>query len=169
MPLPFAHGLVGASIVAAIHPKPFEKFYFPVLLGGFLANAADFDFALVFLLGSKEWHRGFSHSIFFALIVGAVFLLFLGLKKYREALAYTLAYASHFILDFVTIKIGGGLELFFPFSNERIGLGWFGLSEVPSKMTVLQIFQTIGLELLIFAPIFLLIYFVKKKRVRMKK
>lgn len=164
MPLPFAHGLLGASIVAAIHPKPFDKYYFPVILGGFLANAADFDFALVFLLHSKEFHRGFTHSIFFAVLVISIFLLILGWKKHREAVAYGLAFASHFILDFVTTKIGGGLELYFPVSKERFGLGIFGLSEVPSKMTIFEIFQTIGLELSIFAPILVLIFFLKRKK-----
>ena len=166
MPLPFAHGLLGASIIAAIHPKPFDKHWFPLLLGGFLANAADFDFALVFLLGSKEFHRGFTHSVMFAVVIFAGCLIYFGLEKYREALAYGLAFASHFILDFITTKIGGGLEIYFPFSKERIGLRWFGLSEVPSKLTVLEIFQAISLELLIFIPIFLLIYFFKKAEAR---
>ncbi len=163
MPLPFAHGLLGASIVAAIHPKPFEKYYLPLMFGGFLANAADFDFALVFLFGSKELHRGFTHSITFSILICAIFLIYLGLKKYREASAYGLAFASHFTLDFITTKIGGGLELYSPFSNERLGLRWFGLSEVPSKLTVFEIFQAVGLELVIFAPIFLLICFIKSK------
>lgn len=162
MPLPFAHGLLGASVVAAIHPKPFGKYWFPLMVGGFLANAADFDFTLVFLFGSKEFHRGFSHSIMFAVVICAVCLIYFGWDKYRESLAYGMAFASHFILDFVTTKFGGGLELFFPFSKERIGLRWFGLSEVPSKLSVLEIFQAIALELLIFTPIFLLIYYLRK-------
>lgn len=166
MPLPFAHGLLGASVVAAIHPKPFGKYWLPLLLSGFLANAADFDFALVFLLGSKEFHRGFTHSIMFAVVICAVYLLYFGREKYRQALAYGLAFASHFILDFVTTKIGGGLELFFPFSKERIGLRWFGLSEVPSKLSILEIFQAIGLELLLFTPLFLIVYFFKKRKAR---
>ncbi|HQU86870.1 MAG TPA: metal-dependent hydrolase [Pyrinomonadaceae bacterium] len=169
MPLPFAHGFLGASIVAAIHPKPFEKYYFPVLFGAFLANAADFDFALVFLFNSKEFHRGFTHSIFFAVLVIIIFLLILGWKKHREAVAYGLAFASHFILDFVTTKIGGGLELYFPFSKERFGLRWFGLSEVPSKMSVIEIFQTIGLEIIIFAPLFLLVFLLKRKKDEARK
>lgn len=163
MPLPFAHGILGASIVGAIHPKPFGKYFLPAFIGGFLANAADFDFLLVFLFHSKEFHRGFTHSIFFSVLVGTCFLLFLGQKKYREALAYAMAFASHFILDFITTKIGGGLEIYFPFSKERFGLGLIGLSEVPSKLSIYEIFLTIGLELLIFTPIFLIIYFIRVK------
>lgn len=163
MPLPFAHGILGASIVGAIHPKPFDKYLLPAFFGGFLANAADFDFLLVFLFHSKEFHRGFTHSIFFSVLVGTCFLLFLGRKKYREALAYAMAFASHFILDFITTKLGGGSEIYFPFSKERFGLGLIGLSEVPSTLSIYEIFLTIGLELLIFTPIFLLIFYLRKK------
>jgi inner membrane protein len=163
MPLPFSHGLLGASIVAAIHPKPFKKYYLPILLGGFLANAADFDFALVFLFDSTELHRGFTHSILFAVLFCVLCLISLGREKYREALAYGLAFSSHFILDFITTKVGGGLELLFPFSTDRFVLGWFGLLEVPSNLTFSGIFQAICLELLIFTPIFLIVYFLKNK------
>ncbi len=169
MPLPFAHGLLGASIVAAIHPKPFAKYYFPLLLGGFLANSADFDFALVFLFGSKELHRGFTHSIFIAILFCAICLIYFGWRKYRQALAYGLAFSSHFILDFLTTKIGGGLELYFPFSSERLGLRMFGISEVPSKLTILEIFQAIGLELLIFTSLFLIICFLRVKYSKFNK
>jgi membrane-bound metal-dependent hydrolase YbcI (DUF457 family) len=69
MPLPIAHGLLGACVIAALYPKPTNRRYIPLFIGALLANAADFDFLLVFIFHSKEWHRGFSHSIFFALVV----------------------------------------------------------------------------------------------------
>jgi membrane-bound metal-dependent hydrolase YbcI (DUF457 family) len=165
MPLPFSHGLLGASIVAAIHPKPFEKYYLPVLLGGFLANAADFDFALVFLFDSTKLHRSFTHSILFAVLFCVICLTSFGRQKYREALAYGLAFSSHFVLDFITTKVGGGLELLFPFSTDRFVLGWFGILEVPSHLTFSGIFQAICLELLIFTPIFLIVYFLRNKHI----
>ena len=49
MPLPFAHGLVGAGIVAALHPEPARRRFAPLIVGALLANCADVDFALVFL------------------------------------------------------------------------------------------------------------------------
>jgi membrane-bound metal-dependent hydrolase YbcI (DUF457 family) len=112
MPLPIAHGLLGATLVAAIHPEPAKRYSIPLLAGAFLANAADLDFALVFVLRSKAWHRGFSHSITFALIVGLIFVLFLGKCHIREAIAYGLAFASHAILDYVTTKEGGGVKYY---------------------------------------------------------
>ena len=164
MPLPIAHSLLGASIVALIYPKNTERLSIPLGLGAFLANAADFDFALVFLLRSKEWHRGFSHSILFAVIVAVVIFAIFKFKKMSESIAFGLAFASHFVLDFVTTKIGDGLELFWFFDTERYGLRWFGLSEKPSKMAVLEIIGAILLEIVIFAPIFALALYLRKTK-----
>jgi membrane-bound metal-dependent hydrolase YbcI (DUF457 family) len=71
----------------------------------------------------------------------------------REALAYGLAYASHSVLDYSTTKLGGGVELLWPFSAERFGLGVVGLSELPSLMPSVGILKAALLELLIFAPL----------------
>jgi inner membrane protein len=163
MPLPIAHGLLGASLVAAIHPKPFERFYLPLVIGAVLANAADFDFGFSFFFGLKQWHRGFTHSIFFAFAVIAILMIWRGRKDFREALAYGLAYASHCLLDFATTRRGNGVELFWPFSIERLGLRWFGLSEIPSQVSASGVFTYIGVEFLIFAPVFALVFWRRKK------
>src|SRR4051794_35679013 len=157
MPLPVAHGLLGASLVAAIHPQPTKRHFVPLFVGAFLANAADFDFGLVFILHSKAWHRGFSHSIVLALIVCLIFVLLLGRRHIREAIAFGLAFASHGILDYVTTKAGGGLELLWPFASERFVFGWVGLSEVPSRMPLIEIIKSLVLEFILFAPLLLLV------------
>jgi inner membrane protein len=170
MPLPIAHGFLGASIVAAVYPTPAKRSYLPLLIGAFLANAADFDFAFSVFFGLKGWHRGFTHSIFFALIFTFILVILAGKKYYRESLAFGLAYASHFILDFATTKQGDGIELLFPLTNARFGLRWFGLSEIPSHLSIVEIITTIGLELLIFGSLFLLVFwlrtFVKKNKTK---
>ncbi|HXG83721.1 MAG TPA: metal-dependent hydrolase [Pyrinomonadaceae bacterium] len=163
MPLPVAHGLLGASIVAAVLPAPVSARYFkPLLAGAFLANLADFDFLLVFVLHSKHWHRGFTHSIVFALLVGLLFVLYLGKRRLREAAAFGLAFASHCFLDFVTTKEGGGLELLFPFSGERFVGGWFGLSEMPSKLPVFGTLQALAIEFIVFSSLLIIILFLRK-------
>jgi membrane-bound metal-dependent hydrolase YbcI (DUF457 family) len=163
MPLPIAHGLLGASIVAALHPAavPGRK-YIPLLMGAFLAIAADFDFLLVFALHDKTWHRDFSHSLVFALLVCGLFALALGKRRLKEALAYGLAFASHGILDFMTSKVGGGVELFWPFSQARMMLSWWGLSEAPFKLSVVQILGTLVLELALFTPLLITILLLKR-------
>lgn len=167
MPLPIAHGLLGASIVAAVLPAAVTTRYVkPLLAGAILANLADFDFLLVFVLHSKEWHRGFTHSIVFALFIGLLFVIYFGKRRLGEAAAYGLAFASHCFLDFVTTKEGGGLELLFPFSGERFIGGWFGLSEMPSKLSAIKIIQALTLEFVLFFPLLVMIMSLRKKIVK---
>jgi len=78
MPLPVAHGLLGASIIAAVHPRPTNRYFLPLVTGALLANAADFDFLPAILFHSKTWHRGFSHSITLAVFVCLIFVVCLG-------------------------------------------------------------------------------------------
>ncbi len=163
MPLPIAHGLVGASIVAAICPQPMARRYFALLLvGAFLANCPDLDFLLVFALRSRAWHRGFSHSFAFAFLISPVFFIFLGRRYIKEAIACSVAFVSHGVLDYVTTKEGGGVELLWPFNSERLGLGLIGLSELPSRLPVTEILKAIVIEFAIFAPILLAILLLRK-------
>lgn len=134
----------------------------PLLAGAILANAADLDFALVFIFRSKAWHRGFSHSITFALIVGLIFVLLPGVRRLREVMAYTLAFASHGILDYVTTKEGGGVELLWPFSSERLIFRWVGLSELPSRLPAIGVIKALVVEFMLFAPLLMLITYLRK-------
>jgi membrane-bound metal-dependent hydrolase YbcI (DUF457 family) len=153
MPLPFAHGLVGAGVVAALHPRPTRWRCAPLVFGALLANCADLDFALVLLTHDKSYHRGFTHSLAFALALCVTLLALFGRARLREALAYGLSYASHSILDYSTTKLGGGVELLWPFSAERLGLGIVGLSELPSRMPRADVLKAALLEILLFAPL----------------
>ncbi|HEY0079587.1 MAG TPA: metal-dependent hydrolase [Pyrinomonadaceae bacterium] len=162
MPLPIAHGLLGATIVAAIHPHPTKRYSIPLFVGAFLANAVDLDFLLVFTLHSRTWHRGFSHSIMLALSVCLIFVVSLGWRHVREAIAYGLAFASHGILDYVTTKEGGGVELLWPFSSDRLVLGWVGFSEVPSRLPAMELVKSLILEVALFTPLLILMIGVRK-------
>lgn len=165
MPLPIAHGFFGASAAAAgLFPKKYYRNRFiPVAVCAVLSVLPDLDFLFVFATGNEKWHRGFTHSIAFALLVGLIIHLYLGRRRWREALAYSFAYASHFILDFLTTKVGGGLELFFPFSAQRFKLGWFGFSEFTSKLTFSGLIEAAIIEFCIFAPLFLIVAFLTRK------
>lgn len=166
MPLPIAHGLLGASIVA-LHPLPTRRRYsLPLLFGALFANAADIDFLLVFALHSKSWHRGFTHSVVFSLLVSMLTFLFLGKRRLKVALVYGLAFASHGLLDYVTSKDGGGVELLWPFPTERMKLGWWGLSEVPSNLPASGIVMALAVEFALFGPLFLAVLLVRKDLTR---
>lgn len=90
MPLPFAHGLLGASVAAAVHRRPSRRRYAPLVLGALLANCADLDFALVALAHDRSYHRGFTHSLAFALALCVFSLVAFGRARAREALACVL-------------------------------------------------------------------------------
>lgn len=154
MPLPIAHSLVGASLVAAVLPRAASsrRYYVPLLAGALIANAADLDFLLVFALRSRAWHRGFTHSLVFALAVCVTLFLARGRMGARRVAAYSLAFASHALLDFATTREGGGLELLWPFSMDRLGLRWWGLSELPSRLPLTEIIKSLSLEFALFAP-----------------
>jgi membrane-bound metal-dependent hydrolase YbcI (DUF457 family) len=162
MPLPVAHGLLGASLVAAVYPQRAKPYWMPLLFGAFLANAPDLDFALTFILHSKAWHRGFSHSIILALVIFLGLLFLFGRHHLREAFAFGLAFASHGILDYLTTKEGGGVELLWPLSSNRIGAHWVGLSELPSRMPPIEIVKSLALEFALFMPFLLLALGVRK-------
>ena len=162
MPLPIAHGLLGATFVAALHAQPTRRFATPLVFGALLAGAADLDFLLVLAFDSKTWHRGFTHSIVFGLFVILLFGLARGKKQIREAVAFGLAFFSHGILDYITTKEGAGIELLWPFSRERFVLGWWGLSEVPSKLPAIEILKSLLIEFAIFAPLLFLALLLRK-------
>jgi membrane-bound metal-dependent hydrolase YbcI (DUF457 family) len=86
-----------------------------------------------------------------------MFVFAFGKRRLRDAFAYGLAFASHGVLDFLTTKAGGGVELLWPFSAERLMLGWAGLSEIPSKLPPLTVLKWLVVEFIIFAPLLLAI------------
>jgi inner membrane protein len=161
--MPVAHSLVGASFVAALVPRAGRpRYWLWLAAGAVLANAADLDFFLVFVFRSRAWHRGFTHSLVFAFAVFVCLLLARGRRRAREAAALGLAYASHVLLDFATTKEGGGLELFWPFSPERHGLRWWGLSEIPSRLPPAEILKYLSLEFVLFAPPLLFLILLRR-------
>lgn len=162
MPFPVSHALVGASVVAAIHPQPAKRYFLPIFIGGFLSIIPDFDFLLVLIFGSYELHRGFTHSLLLAFIVTAVFVLSFGKQRIREALAYGLAFASHSILDYMTTKDGDAVALLSPFSDERFCFGQWGFSESPEWYLPMEIISSVAQEFIIFAPPLLLILILRK-------
>lgn len=128
-----------------------------------MANAADLDFFLVFILRSRAWHRGFSHSLAFALVVCLVFAGFLGRRHLRQAAAYGLAFASHGLLDYATTKEGGGVQLLWPVSADRLAGGLVGLSELPSRLAATQVIKSLLLEAALFAPLLVLLIAFRKR------
>jgi membrane-bound metal-dependent hydrolase YbcI (DUF457 family) len=165
MPLPIAHGLLGASIVAATLPdaSPVRNWKL-LLLGAALASCPDLDYFF-----RTEWHRGFSHSLIFASIISAVCFALWGVSSLRVMIGCTGAIFSHGLLDFATTKTMPGVELLWPLSTRRFGLGlvdYYHLTGVDpifylTKDVLMDLSKAGIIELIIFLPIFLLVLSVK--------
>ena len=151
------------SLVTALHPRPFARRGLPLYVGAALANAPDLDFLSSIATHTRVWHRGFTHSLVFAFAVALCLLICLGWRRRREAITYGLAFASHGPLDFATTKIGAGVELLWPFTNEKYGLRVWSLSELPSLAPSLVMLRFLAVESAIFLPLFLLIYFLRRR------
>ncbi len=149
-------GLLGASLSSSVALK--KRSYKISCVAGFLGGLLpDFDI----LIRSKsdpllflDFHRHFTHSIFFCPI-GSVFLallLYLIQKKtfkFSELYLYCfLGFLSHGLLDALTSY---GTNLFWPFSNERISLN------------IISIIDPIYTLILFFSLAFF--YFFKSKKI----
>ena len=163
MPLPVAHGLVGASVVALWRPSAHLSDDWPKLaLGAFLAISPDFDFILVWGWHMRGLHRGPTHSILMAVVVTLLMLAAMGLSQAKNALAYGSAFLSHTLLDFSATKIGGGVQLFWPFMKDRFKLGLSAFSDFPHGFNLRTAALACLVELLVFAPVLAAILLFRK-------
>lgn len=138
MPFPIAHGLVAASLAAATSSeKPLLRDWQTLLLCAALGNLPDCDFFFVWILRMEgSWHRGFSHSIVFSLIVGfglAALLAWLFKQPFKRTNAWLFAGAilSHVLLDLATTRSATtGAQVLWPFSARRFALDLFAYNDI---------------------------------------
>lgn len=172
MPLPIAHGLIGASVIAATRNCTSLRLEgHALLLGATLGILPDVDvfFALVLGLGDR-WHASFTHSILFALAVGWGAAHFMGRSNFREILLYAIVVFSHALLDILTRKTWSGAALLWPFSTHKFRLGlvdyfafYPNLISDPLGEQLLRALRISWYELLIFTPVFLLALWIGQR------
>lgn len=161
MALPIAHGLVGASVAALLAPSqtPGENLK-TVLICAALAAVPDLDYLFYQVLEWGEgWHRSFSHSILFSIVVGGLSAAAFGPFTTRLFLIYALAILSHPLLDAVISEYPSGVQFFWPLSMRRIG---FALNDYPSTFgrtrgtyaVIVRFLKISFFELLFFSPLF---------------
>lgn len=167
MPLPVAHALFGASVAAVLSQPSRSRRWKLLLAGGLLGICPDFDYALNWLrISGGGWHHGFSHSIFFGLIVGLIMATLMGDRKARSVAVYGAASLSHTLLDFM-ITESQGVALWWPFTDRRyklrmsnpIDYTWSDAALSDMAVDILRISFT---ELIIFGPILLAAVLIKK-------
>jgi inner membrane protein len=115
-----------------------------LLAGVAAAMLPDADVALHFLVdapwGSPWRHRGFTHSLPFALAMGLLAALGARGLRARPAAAFAfvaLACASHGLLDMLTTG-GSGIPYFWPLTDQRFASPWRPIEVSPIGLGALQ-------------------------------
>jgi inner membrane protein len=125
MPTIFSHAVFAAACGKAFVKKSVSVWFW--LLTAVCAMIPDADvvaYSFKVARGSMFAHRGFTHSICFALIFGAIVafvahrFLQTGISFLKLVIYFALATFSHPLLDMLTDG-GSGVALLAPFSNER--------------------------------------------------
>ena len=130
MPSPIAHSISGYVIfkLFIIKNKKFRLIIkglnkpLTIFLAIFVANAADLDF-IVQLIIDEKFHRGLTHSLFFALLFSFIMSIIARLSTKNTTIfkqlfrLCLLLYGSHLLLDFFTVG-GDGMQILWPFNHD---------------------------------------------------
>jgi membrane-bound metal-dependent hydrolase YbcI (DUF457 family) len=139
MPMPVAHSLLGASLVAISRQDLFlptgarqtgsslprkASGWLAVLWGAILGALPDIDLLLSWGLGwGVRVHGGYTHSILFALATSSAVALLRREAAGRPLAGYFGAALSHGLLDASTKDLFGGAALLSPWMEEKIRWG----------------------------------------------
>lgn len=134
----FTHGFVALSVGKMVFSEKMPlRFWVLSVVCTLLPDADVVGFYLGVRYGDMLGHRGFSHSLLFALLVAVVVTVaaFPAAQRFSRqwwllAAFFFLATASHGVLDAMT-NGGYGTAFFSPFSNARFFLPWRPLMVAP--------------------------------------
>ncbi len=163
----FGHAIASIAIGNGfVKTKETLKFWFLAVFCAVIPDADVIGFKFGVPYASFWGHRGFSHSLVFAILLGFVVTLFFYKKKSfgRYFLFFTLATASHALLDALTTG-GLGVAFFSPFENSRYFFPWRPIQVSPigiANFFTEKGWRVIKSELLwIGIPSFIIIIFSK--------
>jgi inner membrane protein len=118
----YTHAVVGLAIAALATRRRRAWPYW--LLAGLLTVLPDLDTLSMTSYSSIWGHRGFTHSLTFAMAVGllatALTGWYLRMHFWHLAAVFCTVAASHSVLDMLT-KGGNGVALWWPLSDDRVG------------------------------------------------
>lgn len=118
---PIGHSATGYLLYRLLKMKWPRVMMDPIILGSFLP---DIDFLFIILVGSIKFHRTFTHSLFFVILVA--FIISLALKKNPKrgliSLGLLLGGLLHILIDAcedTSPATGMGIPLLWPFIPRR--------------------------------------------------
>ena len=167
MPLPVAHGLLGASVAAALQPSSEPRYWRNVWVSAFLGICPDFDYALNWLrISGGGWHHGFTHSFLFAICLGLFTALILREIKIRSVIIFGSAAVSPTLIDYVMTE-SRGVALWWPFTDHRYKLRFpnpidYTWDDATVSRMVTDLLRISLIELMVFGAIFLMVVWIKR-------
>jgi inner membrane protein len=128
MPTALTHALAGLGVGVLLAPESAPWSYYALTVGlGLLPDLDVVAFSLGIPYGARFGHRGFSHSLLFALLasllVAAAVCAPLGVPWRRLWGCFFAALVSHTLLDALTDG-GMGVALFSPLDDRRYFFPW---------------------------------------------
>ena len=151
MPSIFTHSIFAALVGRSFLPGGLPlRFWILSILCPVIPDGDAVSFAFRVERGSMWGHRGITHSILFAVILGTAAAVF-GFGKEKPfrtsllALYFSLITVSHPLLDMLT-NGGSGVALLAPFSGERFFFPWRPIEVSPIGI---GFFSARGLDVLL--------------------
>ena len=153
MPSAISHIIAGSSVGYALYGgEKGPRFWISLLVLSLIPDLDVLAFHLGIAYSHPLGHRGFFHSLPFALIIGLLFA-FAAHRGHRTdsrefwhlSLVFIIVAALHPLLDAMT-NGGLGIGLFIPFDNTRYFLPWTPI--VVSPLSIAPFFSEWGLDVL---------------------
>lgn len=157
MPSIFAHALAGAALATTVAPRAATRRIW--IIAALCAAVPDVDavgrpFGNLSLESVFGGHRGITHSLAFAIILGVIAASLVvrgrysGHARLRLWFAFALATASHGVLDMLSV-IGDGAALWAPFSWTHYEFLWRPIGDLgPGRGGPARLVELVGNELL---------------------
>lgn len=142
----FGHAVVGFTLVKVIDNKNLKWLLLAAIFSSVLPDVDVVAFKFGIAYHHPFGHRGFSHSILFAIIWALVLMIAIGRSnKLIWFLVIFLSTLSHGFLDAMTSG-GEGVGFLIPFSNDRL---FFSFREIlVSPLGIDNFFSTWGIKVI---------------------
>ena len=175
MPSPIAHTIVGSTFYF-LYKKESNFNILNLVFFVFLSSLPDFEFFYIennTIHFSNIYHRGFTHSIFFAFFIYAILSLinWLIFKKGTHFILF-LTIFSHCILDLFSFdsplsENGYGIKLFWPFSDKYFISPFTIFQGIDSNdLTNISAWKNVLFDFILIIPCSLIIFFNAKNKKR---
>ena len=143
----FGHSVVGYTLTKVIDNKNTKGLLIATVISTILPDFDVIGFKLGIPYSSPLGHRGFTHSIVFALLWALLLMFTIGKQnKKLWFLVVFLSTLSHGMLDAMTSG-GRGVGFFIPFNNERFFFPFRGIKVSP--IGIEKFFSEWGLQVIL--------------------